>query len=321
MTKKAAAKAVNEAPNAESKREPFDYDGFWKDLIDRFLNYLLKRAVPELYNAIDKSREHRLLDTEFRDILNTGDPQIHTSPHFADFLLEVPLKNGDDTYVLMHCEAQGPGGGDLAERMNHYRALIYAHHRREPAALAIVTSGQRKNERFYSHSRFGTEIVYRYNNLVLADLGDEELRVSDNPIDLALYAAKCALKAKEEIQKYKYLHTLTDLLTERGWDRDEKRDLVNFIIRIVNLKDKMLQKQYWEYRQQLDKEGKLMYEPFLKQVEEKMAEQRGMEKGMEKGKEQAAFEIAKNFLANGVSPDIIAKSTGLPVKKIRSLAN
>ena len=52
-----------------------------------------------------------------------------------------------------------------------------------------------------------------------------------------------------------------------------------------------------------------------------MAEQRGMAKGIEKGIEQAIFGIARNCLANGISPDIIAKSTGLPVKKIQSLAN
>ena len=56
-----------------------------------------------------------------------------------------------------------------------------------------------------------------------------------------------------------------------------------------------------------------MYEPFLKEVEERVAEERG--------KEQATFEIAKNFLTNGVTPDVIAKSTGLPVEKIQSLIN
>jgi hypothetical protein len=298
---------------SSDKKENFDYDGYWKDLINRFLYPLLKRALPELYEKVDITKEPRFLDKEFRDILNTGKPEIHTSPHFADILLEVPLKNGDNEWILFHAEAQGPGGGNLAERMYYYKCLIYAHHRRNPVALAIITGGHRTEERFYSHSHFGTEIVYRYNNLVLADLDDGELQTSDNPVDLALYAAKCALKAKEELQKYTYLRTLTALLAGRGWDSNEKRDLLLFIIRIINLKDEMLQQQYWEYRQQLDKEGKLMYEPFLKQVEERMAEQRG--------KEEITREAAKNLFANGVPPDVIAKSFGLPVERIRGLIN
>ncbi|GHT02825.1 hypothetical protein AGMMS50276_32850 [Synergistales bacterium] len=113
--------------------------------------------------------------------------------------------------------------------MNHYRCLIYAHYQREPAALAIITEHRTKNEAsFYSHSHYGTEIIYRYNNLVLADLNDDELISSDNPIDLAFYAAKCALRSKDELQKYNYLYTLTGLLGERGWNMDDKRDLMFF---------------------------------------------------------------------------------------------
>jgi hypothetical protein len=37
--------------------------------------------------------------------------------------------------------------------------------------------------------------------------------------------------------------------------------------------------------------------------------------------EDMAKKMAKNLLANGVSPDIIAKSSGLPLKKIKALIN
>ena len=42
---------VNES--SPDKRGRFDYDGFWKDLINRFCYPLLKRAVPELYEKAD----------------------------------------------------------------------------------------------------------------------------------------------------------------------------------------------------------------------------------------------------------------------------
>jgi predicted transposase/invertase (TIGR01784 family) len=41
----------------------------------------------------------------------------------------------------------------------------------------------------------------------------------------------------------------------------------------------------------------------------------GIEEGIEKGKE----EMAKNLLLNGVPPDIIAQSAGLPLEKIQTL--
>jgi hypothetical protein len=39
------------------------------------------------------------------------------------------------------------------------------------------------------------------------------------------------------------------------------------------------------------------------------------------GKEEGKLEVARNLLVNGVSPDVIMKSTGLPQEKIRELMN
>ena len=64
-----------------------------------------------------------------------------------------------------------------------------------------------------------------------------------------------------------------------------------------------------------------MYIPLGERELAKEIEQRGIALGIEKGKEQATFEIAKKFLANGVSPEVIANSTGLPVERVRTLVN
>jgi predicted transposase YdaD len=318
-TSGSGADAGNAGESAGSgKNERADHDGMWKDLIGRFFYPLLKRALPELYNDADTGTEPRSLDKEFRDILNTADPEIHASPHFADLVMEVPLKNGENEWVLLHIEAQGRGGGNLPERMNHYRCLIYAHYRREPAALAIITDARRE-AREYSHSRYGTEAVYRYNNIVLGELGDDELLSGDSPIDLALYAAKAAARGGGDHQKYRYLRTAAGLLAERGWDMNDKRDLMLFIERMLYLKDRELKRLHWEYRSQLDREGKVMYEHFLKSVEEEHAEQRGIEKGIVKGIEKGKQEVARNLLANGVSPEIITRSTGISPDDIRRL--
>ncbi len=300
---------------ANPKREQVDHDSLWKDLIKRFLYSLLKRAVPQLYEEADLNQEPRFLEQEFQDILNTSDPTIHQHSHFADVVSEVPLKNGDSKCVILHIEAQrGKGDRDLSERMNHYRCLIYAHHRKEPVALAIIIGKRPKSEMSpYTHSHYGTEIIYKYNNLCLVDLNEEELLASDNPIDMALYAAKMAIKVKEEHQKYNYLYTLTGLLADRGWDTNEKRDLGLFLARIINLQDRTLQRRYWEYRRELEKEGKIMWDNWLKRIEEEVAEERGAEKCKE--------EIVRNLLANGVAPDVIAKSAGVPIERVHALVN
>jgi hypothetical protein len=301
-------------PDSANKKKNFDSDGFWKDLIERFFYHLLKRALPELYEKADRTVPPRFLDKEFRDILNTADPEIHNSPHFADFVLEVPLKNGVAEWVLVHIEAQGRGGGNLAVRMYTYKSLIFVHYQREPVALAIITGKRPANEpAYYSHSGFGMESVYRYNNLILLELDDNELLASDNPIDLVLYAAKFALKTKEEHQKFSFLRNIVGLLNERGWSMEEKRDLLLFIERIVNMRNKVLITQYKEFLGQENKEGKSMYIPLI--MRDSAAEIK------QSGKEEATREIARNLLADGIPLEVIAKSTKLPLDQIQGLMN
>ncbi|MDR3354795.1 MAG: hypothetical protein LBO21_07130, partial [Synergistaceae bacterium] len=92
-----------------------------------------------------------------------------------------------------------------------------------------------------------------------------------------------------------------------------KRKLMLFIERITNLTDEGLKTQFIEYQEQLDKEGKIMYVS--------IAERHYTKVGIEKGKLEGKLEVARNLLADGFSPDIIAKSTELPIEKIRELMN
>jgi hypothetical protein len=164
MKKRSETQAGNIEVDVVKNPERLDHDGLWKDLIERFFWQMLEMVLPELYKDADTSREHSFLDKEFRDILNTADPVIHTSPHFADYVIAVPMKNGDMELILLHVEIQGKGGGNLTARMYHYKNLIFAHYMKEPVALAIVTDKRPRNEaEYYAHSHYGTRSVYEYN--------------------------------------------------------------------------------------------------------------------------------------------------------------
>jgi hypothetical protein len=314
------------AADCDEDNGRFDYDGFWKDLIQKFFYQLLKRAVPELYEAAaTDGGPPKFLDKEFSDILNTGDPRLRSHPRFADTVAEVPLKGGGNEYVILHIEAQGPGGADLAWRMNVYRCLIVGHYLREPAALAIITASRpRGEEKFYSHSRFGTECAYHYNNLALAELDDGELLSSENPIDYALYAAKCAARSREDGQKFNYLRTVVGILAEKGWDKNETRDLLLFMERILYIRDRALARRYNDYRLELAEEGKVMYIPFyqLEEAEKAMRQSReegwekGLEKGMKTGLEKGKRDVARAMLRENIPMDVIKKTTGLSEDEI-----
>jgi predicted transposase YdaD len=319
----------------------FDADSYWKELIDRFFWLLLQITLPDLYAAADTTRKPKPLSNEFTDILNTGDKKIHKYPRRADFVMEVPMKNSASECVILHIESQGRGS-DLDFRMSHYRSAIFFHYRKEPVALAIITDKRPANEAgYYSHYHFGTESIYRYNRLVLAELDDDALLSNDNPFGILLYAAKNTLRTKSEHRKYRYLRIAMDHLARRGWDRQNKHDLMLFIERVVNLQNEELREQYKEYRRQLDKEGKIVYIPLLEREKAKELIESGIEKGKREGKlegkregrregkregklegkREGKLEVARNLLADGFSLDVIAKNTELPIDKIRELMN
>ena len=49
-------------------------------------------------------------------------------------------------------------------------------------------------------------------------------------------------------------------------------------------------------------------------------EQEAREEGIEKGRAEERDEIAKKLLQGGISPDIISKSTGLSLDRVRELS-
>ena len=110
--------------DVESKQaDRFDFDGFWKDLIERFWRELLKSLLPSLYAVADLTKEPEFLDKELRDVLHIQDDQ--DSPRFVDVLLKIPLKDGGEEWVLLHIEVQGPGGENLTFRMFDYFCRLF----------------------------------------------------------------------------------------------------------------------------------------------------------------------------------------------------
>ena len=47
--------------------------------------------------------------------------------------------------------------------------------------------------------------------------------------------------------------------------------------------------------------------------------ERGLEQGLERGAYQTKLETAKSFLAEGLTPQVVARCTGLPIETVREL--
>lgn len=308
--------SVQETPEAlaaqdEKDRSRRDDDSLWKDIIERFFYPMLARAIPTLYADADRTKQPKFLDKE----LKKATYQLKAGKRTVDLLAEVPLKNGDSEWLLLHCEVQGHGGEDLPLRMHRYRSLIFCMFGREPAALAIETDRRSESAPvFYESELYNTVATYRYNRLVVPELDEGELLASDNPFDLALCAAQRALlSGKDEQKKHAYLRGLLGLLADRGWSHEDKHRLLLFIENIINLKDKALYLDIVEYEEELEKEGKIMYVTLYERV-------RGPQ-WKEEGRMLGKLETARNLLKMGMTVEQIVKATELPEEEVRKLLN
>ena len=281
-------------------------DVMWKEFISRQLYNVLRRAVPALYQDINISMKPVFLETELRQINRDAPGGLLD----ADLLVQVFLRDGTDSWVILHTEIQGSSGAPLPERMFYYMTRIFGAHKKHPVALAILTeSARRKEGSSYGHRHYGTYVDYGYNRLAISELDPDELIASNNPVDIALLAAQNAQRTQDdEIKRLSYLKELMKLAKERGFSRTERFELYVFLEWISNVNNPELKNDITNYEKKLEGEEWNMWATF--------AEQEWFQQGIEKGKYQEKFDMARNFLSLGVDKEKISIATGLPMQEL-----
>ena len=291
-----------------------DKDSIWKDAIKQYLPLLLKRMMPELYEDVDFSQDLTYLDKELRDTIQVTLSEEHKAAKFIDTLIQVPLKTGKNQWVLLHIEVQGEGGDNISFRMILYCCLIFAHYRRMPVALAILTDKRPSKETpgVFEFKEYGTELIYKYNLFEVYNQKDEDLLNSDNPFDSFIYAAKKYSKyMKEDAQKekLKYLLKITRNLYGRGLNEQDRRRILVFISRLINLKDAGLRKQYFDELKKLEGESKMRELTWLEEYFRDEAIAIGKEQGRSEGiaiGEERTLKAAIDFMrSSGMSNEQI----------------
>ena len=289
------------------KKPRQDYDNLLKTVIHRFFWDGLKLFLPELYEAADRETPAKALDKELAKV--TFD--IEDGADRVDMLEEIRLADGSAGYVICHLELQGGSSGGLPARMMFYRDAIHLLHKKEPVGIAVITGRrQGRGHDFYASELFGVKVSYEYQNFFLLDTDDRILLAEDNRVGLVLYAAKCTHKSgKDEAEKLQYLRHISDLWNTRGWEPKDKRLILLAVDYLLKLSDKGLRKAYAEHLRKLEmKEGdREMYQSMIEEV------------ALEEYIQENTLKIAKNFLSDGISPEVISKNTGLSVEEVKTL--
>ena len=266
--------------------------------------------MPELYEDVDFSERFTFLDKELRDTLQVMG-EDHNAARFVDTLVQVPLKSGKDQWVLLHIEVQGSGGENISLRMVLYCCLIFAHYRRMPVALAILTDKRPSSETpgRFEFSEYGTELLYKYNVFEVYGQNDEELLNSENPFDSFIYAAKKYgdyMSQDKQRVKLEYLLKITRSLQALGLNTKERAGILVLVSRLINLEDTELRKQYIEELKGENEMAELNWlEEYFRNEAASIAEKRGRSEGIAIGEERTVNAAIDFMRSNGMSNEQI----------------
>ncbi len=118
--------------------EPTDYDGAWKETLERFLPQFLEIAFPAIHRAVDWTKTVRFLDTELQEIVRAAEAGTVR----VDKLVEVVRVDGIEEWLLIHAEVQTQREAAFAERMFDYHCRIRNRFRRPVVSLAVLADEQ-----------------------------------------------------------------------------------------------------------------------------------------------------------------------------------
>ncbi|HOO63861.1 MAG TPA: hypothetical protein PK364_08055 [Synergistaceae bacterium] len=304
-------------------------DSLWKDILSRFFVPMLQVVLPEMAREVDMGRPVTFLDKELRRLARYTRKYPGGAPdsgRFVDMLADVPLLSGEHAWILLHAEVQGSGGHeDFSLRMHRYRCLLESRYNRSVAGLAFLTeplpvaqAGGR-----YSWERFGSKVTYEYPTFKIYEGDEEILQQSENPFDLAHYAAMQAWKhRRRDARKLLYMKTMLNILDERGWNHEKKAWLLWFIEGIMHIDDDNVWEE-WEHELDHRKEEASMYISLMERKGMKKGVEKGIEKGIEKGMkkgvEKEKLNMARRMLEAGESEDKILLYTRITPEELREL--
>src|SRR5262249_46110272 len=139
------------------------------------------------YRDIDWSRPPEFLDEELQQVVRDAE----LGRRVADKLVKVWLRDGTETWLLIHVEVQAQVDPDLPQRMFVYNYRLFDRYRREVVSLAVLGDPQPEwRPQEFSYGRWGSRMGLAFAVSKLLDFESRwtELEGSDNPFALIVMA-------------------------------------------------------------------------------------------------------------------------------------
>jgi predicted transposase/invertase (TIGR01784 family) len=304
------------------------YDSAWKKVIKDLFQDFLEFFYPEIYKAIDFSKEITFLDKELNEIM----PDTNLGDRVADVLVKVHLLDGLTTYIriIIHIEVQGDAQADFMDRMwiYYYRAFDKEVEEKIPVISVAMLTDDNPNFRqdVYEFKLFGFEIRMKIPVVKILDYKhnrelQEKLESSPNPMTMIAKAQLKSLEVKKANadKKFEVTKELIRQCYRHGYSKDTTRTIMQFFAWVIRLPDS-LKDRIKNVIKQAEEEFKMEYVPIWEKDILEEGIKKGKREGIQEGKREGKLETARELLKKGVDINIIASATGFSKKEIEELA-
>lgn len=272
-----------------------DFDGAWKEALERYLEPFLALCFPQAHADIDWRTPPQFLDTELQRVA----PDEPQGRQHVDKLVRIFRRGGDDAWVLVHVEVQSQRDRDFAQRMFRYHARLYDRYQRQVVSLAVLGDAEAnwQPDRF-SYGLWGCELALTFPVVKLLAFDAHSLTDEPNIFAMVILLhrdAQDTRHAPQERMRRKVAHYRRIL--QRGHQADDVRALLRLMDRLLRLGPPLVQ-QARDAMKRVEEEFAVSYITSFEEI------------GIEQGRHQ---ELARSILrtlrvrfgaeaADGVAP-------------------
>ncbi|NET57182.1 MAG: transposase [Symploca sp. SIO2E6] len=252
-----------------------DYDSPWKEAISVYFQLFLAFFFPQVHDGIDWERGYEFLDQEFQKIVR----EAETGRQTCDRLVKVWLRNGQETWFLIHIEVQSQPESEFAERMYVYNSLIYIRYRQKVLSLAVLADEQKSwRPTEYSYDILGGQVVLKFPTVKLLDYTAKTLAESTNPFAVIVAAHRETQKTRQDPDsRYQGKLRIVKNLYQQGYERQDILEVFRLIDWMMTL-PASLEENFTREIQRYEEENQM---PYVTSVERLGIEQGRYEKSIE----------------------------------------
>ena len=306
------------------RRSKLDLDSPWKEALLRYLPAFLQFFFPHVHEAVDWTRGYESLDKELHRIM----PEAEVGNRLADMLFKVWLKDGRETWLLIHVEVQAQPDEAFPRRMFVYYYRLFDLYNQGVLSLAVLCDDRPEwQPSQFALERFGCEMSLKFPIAKLLHYRDrqQELEASTNPFAAIVLAHLTEIETRQDpLARQTWKLRLVKGLYERGLAKEDVQLLFRLIDWLMVLPTE-LQESFRDELYEYEMEKRM---PYVTSIE-RMAEEKGLVAGRVEGREEGreeAREAERNdlleIIAHGLSAKFGAagKKLAARVRKCRDIA-